>query len=406
MVPVAIIAQAVTGVGQTYGISVFNPSLLNTLEISLSALTGTYMVGTLLAAIPQPYIGTIMDRIGIRVTMSGVVVLLGGACLFFSRVHSPLTLLIGFFLLRLLGQGALSLLAGNIPAMWFQEKLGTVTGIVSGGFSLSMAVIPAFFLFLINRGGWRLAYAQLGALVWIIMLPLMLFIFRNNPGEVNQLMDGGERKNPQENLNNADYSESYNSKQARKTPAYWIMMINSSLWAMIITAVFFNLLPIFASLGISEGVAAATYTTYAAASLLTQFLVGPIADRGPLQYLLLLCMGSLAAGVAVLSLATSPWIAHSYAILIGISTGLISLVGGTLFARYYGREHLGALRGGVLTAQVAGSSLGPFITGVIFDLSGSYLISLWIFVGLLIPAAFISLRAVQPPKLGIISHHG
>ena len=399
MVPVAIVAQAVTGVGQTYGISVFNPSLLNTLEISLSVLTGTYMVGTLLAAIPQPYIGTIMDRLGVRRTMSGVVVLLGGACLFFSRVHSPLTLLIGFFLLRLLGQGALSLLAGNVPAMWFDEKLGTVTGIVSGGFSLSMAVIPAFFLFLINRGGWRLAYAQLGVLVWIIMLPLIILIFRNNPGEVNQWMDGRGRKDLREKLDSANPSESYHPKEARKTPSYWIMMINSALWAMIITAVFFNLLPIFESLGLSQGVAAATYTTYAAASLMTQFLMGPIADRGPLQYLLLVCMASLAAGVAVLSMATSPWIAHSYAVLIGISTGLISIVGGTLFARYYGRAHLGALRGGVLTAQVAGSSLGPFITGVIFDLSGSYQISLWIFVGLLIPATLFSLKAVQPPEL-------
>jgi MFS family permease len=264
-----------------------------------------------------------------------------------------------------------------------------------------MAVIPAFFLFLINRSGWRLAYTQLGFLVWIIMLPLMFLVFRNDPGEVNQILDGGIKKNPGNDQNAENDMESYDPKEARKTPAYWIMMANSALWAMIVTAVFFNLLPIFQSLGISEIVAAATYTTYAAASLLTQILVGPIADRGPLQYLLLVCMGTLAVGVGVLSMATSPWIAHSYAVLVGISTGLISLVGGTLFARYYGRTHLGALRGGVLTAQVAGSSLGPFITGVIFDLSGSYLISLWIFVGLLVPAAVLSLKAVQPPRLQI-----
>jgi cyanate permease len=48
---------------------------------------------------------------------------------------------------------------------------------------------------------------------------------------------------------------------------------------------------------------------------------------------------------------------------------------------------------------MAGSSLGPFITGLIFDLTGSFQISLWIFVGLLIPAALISLRATQPPQL-------
>jgi MFS transporter, OFA family, oxalate/formate antiporter len=109
-------------------------------------------------------------------------------------------------------------------------------------------------------------------------------------------------------------------------------------------------------------------------------------------------MTFLAAGIAVLTLASSPWIAHSYAVLIGISTGLMSLLGGTLFARYYGRTSLGQLRGGMLTAQVAGSSLGPLITGLIFDLSGSFQISLWIYVGILVPAALVSLRAVKPEK--------
>jgi MFS family permease len=397
MLPVAIVATAVTGVGQTYGISVFNPSLLKTLGISLSALTGTYMAGTLLASLPQPYIGSIMDRLGIRRTMLGIVILLGAACLLFARVNSIVTLFLGFFCLRLLGQGGLSLLAGNIPAMWFREKLGTATGIVSSGFSISMAVIPAFFLFLANNYGWRGAYTRLGLLVWLIMLPILFLIFRNNPEEVGQEMDGVGIGDTESEVELLYREESFTVKQARKTPAYWIMMMNAALWAMIVTAIFFNLLSIFDSLGITPLVAAATYTTYAASSLVVQLLLGPVANKGPLQYFLLACMGFLAAGIAVLNAATSPLIAHLYAVLIGISTGLISLVGGTIFARYYGRAHLGKLRGGVLTAQVAGSSLGPFITGLIYDISGSFSISLWIFVAILIPAALISLKAVQPP---------
>ncbi|MGB2955893.1 MAG: MFS transporter [Anaerolineales bacterium] len=396
MVPVAVIAQAVTGVGQTYGVSVFNPSLLETLGISLSALTGAYMVGTLFASLPQTYIGYLMDRFGIRWVMTAVVILLGGACLFFSSVNSLWTLLLGFFLLRLLGQGGLSLLAGNIPAMWFREKLGLVTGIVSGGFSISIAVIPAFFLFLINRLGWRAAYARLGLLVWIIMLPILIVVFRNNPGEIKQRIDGDVESDGTASGQDTFGQNSFDLKTARKTPAFWILLINVSLWAMIVTAIFFNLLSIFDSQGISSSIAAATYTTYAAASLVTQIIAGPIADRGPLQYLLLVCMTALAAGVVVLTLATSPWLAHSYAVLLGISTGLVSLVGGTMFARYFGRKHLGKLRGSVITAQVASSSLGPFITGMIFDLTGSFQISLWIFLGLLIPAAVASLWAVKP----------
>ena len=395
---VAILTQLTTGVGQTYGISVFNPSLLASLGISLSVLSGTYMVGTLAAALPQFYIGSLMDRLGIRKTTLLVGLLLGAACLFFSRVNSTLTLLIGFFLLRLLGQGGLSLLAGNMPAMWFQKKLGTVTGVVSSGFSISMALIPPFFLFLINRLGWRTAYVFLGFLVWAIILPLFLLIYKDRPGDVGQEIDG----NPDQGKEARAVTEpghSFTVKQARKTASYWIALFNHALWAMIITAVFFNLLSIFDSLGITPLVAATTYTTYAGASLLTQLALGPLANKGPLHILLTFSMAALAGGVAVLTFATTPLIAHSYAVLIGISTGLLSLVGGTLLPRYFGREHLGKLRGTVLTAQVAGSSLGPFITGLIFDLTGSFQISLWIFVGLLVPSALISLRATPPPQL-------
>jgi MFS family permease len=109
-------------------------------------------------------------------------------------------------------------------------------------------------------------------------------------------------------------------------------------------------------------------------------------------------MASLAGGVAILVFSTTPMVAHLYAVVIGISTGLISLVGGTLLPRYFGREHLGNLRGAVMTAQVAGSSLGPFITGALFDLTGSFQISLWIFVGLLIPSAVTSLWATKPSQ--------
>jgi MFS family permease len=285
--------------------------------------------------------------------------------------------------------------------MWFREKLGTVTGIVSSGFSISMAVIPPFFLYLINRLGWRSAYMLLGFLVWVILLPLIRLVYVNRPEEVGQQIDGLTGAQQEERQHSQVEGDSFTLQQARKTYSYWIALVGPALWAMIITAVFFNLLSIFDSQGVTPIVAAATYTTYAATSLVTQLALGPVANKGPLQILLMASMATLAGGVVVLIYATTPLLAHAYAVVIGLSTGLISLVGGTLLPRYFGRKHLGKLRGTVLTAQVAGSSLGPFITGALFDLTGSFQISLWIFVGLLVPAAVVSFWARQPLHPGM-----
>ena len=81
----------------------------------------------------------------------------------------------------------------------------------------------------------------------------------------------------------------------------------------------------------------------------------------------------------------------------GVLLIALLIVGGTLWAKYYGRKHLGKIRGSVFTAGVAGSSVGPFIMGLIYDNLGSYKISLWIFIVLLIPVV-ISAFWAKPPK--------
>lgn len=64
--------------------------------------------------------------------------------------------------------------------------------------------------------------------------------------------------------------------------------------------------------------------------------------------------------------------------------------------RYFGIEHLGAIRGKVTGAAVAGSALGPVLFAVIQEPTGSYTIPL-IIAGLLpIPVFIAALRFTAP----------
>ena len=84
------------------------------------------------------------------------------------------------------------------------------------------------------------------------------------------------------------------------------------------------------------------------------------------------------------------------ALLIGIGQGLFWAVNNTVWVRYYGRAHLGRIRGSVAMAMVAGSSIGPFIMGATYDLFGSYQVSLNLFIALLLPLAIAALWATPP----------
>ncbi len=398
MLPIAMLAAIATGPGQTFGVSIFNPAFRQTLGLSHSQLTGAYMFGTLLAALPQPYIGSLMDRFGIRRVMFIIVILLGLACIFMAQVQNLLMLFLAFFLLRLLGQGALSLLANNTLAMWFQVRLGTVSGIMSAGVAGSIALIPPMILLLINQFGWRGAYAILGVIVWLVMLPLLLLVFRNRPEDLGQSLDGSSSIDPATTTEETETAVSFTLREAQHTRAYWILLIFTATWAMIITAIFFNIVPIFTNQGLTEANAAATFTTLALALAATQLIGGVLADRFRLNWLAAICTILIAAGIWLLGQADSVMLAQLYALIIGMSQGVFGAVNNTVWVRYYGRAHLGRIRGSVAMAMVAGSSVGPFIMGATYDLFGNYQVSLNLFIALLIPLSIATFWATPPPK--------
>ncbi len=398
MLPIAMLAAIVTSPGQTFGVSIFNPYLRDALGLSHSQLTGAYMIGTLLAALPQPYIGGLMDRFGIRRVMFFVVVLLGFASIFMAQVQTLLMLFLAFFFLRLLGQGALSLLANNTLAMWFRVKLGTVSGMMNAGVAASLALVPLLIVFLLTYLDWRSAYAVLGVLVWLIMLPLLLFLFRNRPEEIGQLVDGRSATEITRINKNTEEEVAFTLREAQHTRAYWILLLLSAAIGLIVTAVFFNIVPIFNDHGLTDANAAATYTVIAFALATTQLLGGMLADRIRLHWLAAVCAVFITTGIVLLGRADSILIAQLYALCIGIGQGLFGAVNNTVWVRYYGRSHLGKIRGSIAMATVGGSSAGPFIMGATYDLFGSYQISLNLFIAFLVPLIIAAFWATSPRK--------
>lgn len=404
MLPIAVVALVASSPGQTFGVSAFNPSFRASLNLSHSQLTGAYMFGTLLACLPLAYVGALMDRYGIRRSMAAAVVLFAGACVFTSQVTGLYSLFFAFLLLRMFGQGSLTLLASNTLAMWFHDRLGAVSGLSSIGMSAAIAIVPRVFLRLILEVGWRWAYAVLGVAVLVVMLPLLAVFFRNSPEEVGQYPDGTdpaadealgvEREAGASEM--PDGAVDYDLRATFRTRSYWIMLGVSTVWAMVATGIFFNIIPLFESRGLTETDAMATFTSFAVCAAAMQLVGGILADRVRLNILLSIGMAGMTGGIMILLRLDSPWMGHFYSMVFGSFQGVMSGVGSTLWVRYFGRANLGKIRGTVWTATVAGSSLGPFVMGVAFDHFGRFDESLWLFAGLFFPLAFAGLFATPP----------
>jgi MFS family permease len=395
MLPVAVIAQICTGPGQSYGLTHFYSSFETGLSLSNSQITGAYMCGTLVGCLPLAYVGGLIDRRGIRWSMTLVVVMLGIACLFASQITGLFSLFLAFLFLRMLGQASLSLCAANILPMWFRRKLGIATGLKNQAFPLSLLIVPQFNQFLILELGWRNAFVALGALVWVIMLPILGTVFRNSPEEIEENQDG--------ELPGADDSESsvelsLTLDEARKERSYWILLTLNGIWGMVSTAIIFCAVPLIKTIGFEVDVVSYMFTTFAFSSAIALFLGGILVNRIPLNILMSVGLGTMTVGTVILLVAESRMHIITYALWFGGGQGLLSTLNSVVWVRYFGRDHLGSIRGRSWRAAVAGSAVGPFVMGLAKDCYGTYQIPLTVFAGLMGLCTVTILLATEPVK--------
>lgn len=408
---VALIASAP---GQTVVVSQFNESFTSTLGLSATALSTAYLIGTVTAAMPLTLVGSVADKFGPRRVMFVVALLFGLACIAAGQARSLVVLTLCFFCLRFLGQGSLSMLSGHVLALWYERKLGTVNGIKMVFAQVGFMASPWLAIWLIGWLDWRAAYAVLGVLVWLVVLPLAAFVLRDRPEELGQQIDGdpedGDGQGPL--LSGQGGSEAtgvprhvdpaFTLKQTLATRAFWIVAGATVLSGFTGTALLFHSQPILIARGLDPTMSAAMSTSWALAVAVFVLPFGRLSDRLPPRGLLCLAGLLMAASPAMVIFADSVVLLCSAMAVYGVAMAIGSAVGVPTIARYFGRRHHGAIRGFTTFLGVAGTGLGPVVLGVSLDYSGSFTIGLAACAALAVALALASLTLKRPVAPGAL----
>ena len=83
-------------------------------------------------------------------------------------------------------------------------------------------------------------------------------------------------------------------------------------------------------------------------------------------------MAGLLVTMVALYMTDSVQMAMVYGALTGITMAFQIMVSGVIWPDYYGRHHLGSIRGVTMMAGVIGSALGPLPYGYAYDIFGGY----------------------------------
>jgi len=113
--------------------------------------------------------------------------------------------------------------------------------------------------------------------------------------------------------------------------------------------------------------------TIGIATAASNLLGGVLMDRINPRILLSLSQLLQAATLVLAAVLSGPGPLLIYGAMLGATQGLNGSIKASVHAYYSGRRHIGSIKGLASTISVAGTSVGPLVVALGFDLSGSYL---------------------------------
>jgi len=345
--------MAMSSFGQTYFISLYGHDFRGTFGLSDGGLGGLYATGTVMSAVTLTWAGRLIDYTTTRRFTLAVTLLLVAACLLVSGAQAPWMLCIGFYFLRLGGQGLMVHTALTATARQFPLDAGKALGAIALGLSLAQAVLPLVAVHISNLTGWRIAWGINAGILIAGVAFALLFLPRGKEKPLRAFRKRGE----------PEIKEVSIWKNRNLLLALPVVLASP----FITTGFFFHQARLAQEKGWELSWVAVWFIAYAitqAASLLT---FGPLIDRLSPRRLLPWFLMPQALAMLALWLSNGQWVTPFYLIMTGISSAIASTLATALWVQLFGPAQLARVRSAVEAGTVIASGASPVIMGVLID---------------------------------------
>jgi MFS family permease len=371
------------------GINAYDAALLGEVAGgSRGALKFGGLLTFALAGLGGPLAGELADRFGVKKLMLGGATLLALLLFLYSKVTTLWQLYalhVGFAVV-LLTCGLI--VAVMIVSAWSTTHRGTAIGIALVGTSLGGMVFPPLLTSWISAVGWRQTFLWEAAFP-VCLIALIFFFIREPP--LDAAAPGAQASAP--NVSGMTYAE------ALRTPTFWALAFAAMATFYAILGLQGNLfLYLTKDLQIAPVEAGRFFSWLFGAALIGKFVFGLLADRLP-QKLVFLANIAVMFGGALLLASMSQALVWPAILLFGLGWGGLYTLVQVLVMSSFGLKAAGKILGTITTFDAIGGGLGIWLTGLIFDQTGSYRVA-FLVLAVLVAGAFVAATQIkQPPKV-------
>lgn len=309
-------------------------------------------------------LGRLADRAGIM-----VVVMVGALGLGLGYIAAGLAPGLALFgLAQGLLIGALGTAATFAPLVadtsrWFDRRRGIALAICMSGNYTAGAVWPPVMQHFIDTVGWRQTYIGMGVFCIATMVPLALFLRRRPPAQpAAQVVPGA----------GLTASGARRPLGLHPNALLGLLCVAGVACCVAMSMPQVHIVAYCGDLGFGAARGAEMLSLMLGMGVVSRLVSGWISDHiGGLRTLLL---GSLLQGIALLMFLPSDGLVSLYIVsgMFGLFQGGIVPAYALIVREYFPAEEAGARTGTVLMATLFGMALGGWMSGAVFDLTGSY----------------------------------
>lgn len=279
---------------------------------------------------------------------------------------------------------------------WYAARRNLISGIVLAGMGAGTFIVAPIADWLITNYQWRWAYVVIGAAFIIVIVAATQF-FKKSPSPAVTVPDNQSaviKRLPRPPARNYTFSEALHTKQL------WLVFTMMFCFGFPLVSVTVHIVPNIIHLNISAAEGAAVMSISGLTSIVGRVAFGYIGDRiGPRQTFLLgfIC---IAGAISWLIFIKDIRGFYVFAVIWGFCSSGMATVQVPLAAELFGLKSLGAIFGFCGLGTMTGASVGPVVSGFIFDVFHGYSIAFAICAGLALTGIVLNLILSRYARYG------
>ena len=349
----------------------------------------------------SPIVGRLLDRFGARLMLPIAAVLTGAAMVWLSFSHHAWQLVLIFALMGLAGMSGPGALMSSVPVMkWFVRNRGKAVAFMSLGIPIGALIFVPLTQVFIDWWTWRGALIALAVIGVGVVAPLTLIVVRRQPEDMGLRPDGAAPDNPAQSGTAHGPAEetSWTAKEAMRSGSFWRLVVVFSLVALGVGTLGVHRIPSFMDRGLDARLVSFATAFDAVCAGISVFTMGFLVRK--FSPALLGAVGFLLLAIAsVLTIyATSVTVMFISMAVFGLGIGGQMFLQNFMWADYFGRRHLGSIRGIVTPVTLIIGGIGAPLAGYIRDSTGSYTSIWWGGAALMLVGALALAMTSAPRK--------